>query len=255
MYLRLEGLVLRETEYADSDKLLTVLTREHGKMTLRARGVRRRNSLIRSACQLLTYSEFTIFEYRGFSAINEAEPKEMFLELRADLERLSLASYFAQVAEVVSQEDSPNGQLLSLVLNSMYALGKLCRPQTLVKSAFEIRTACIAGYAPMLDGCVICGNSQPDRFNVSHGVLQCERCRSEELGGLRLPVGPGSLAALRYLVGCDASRLFSFSLSGRAEKELNDLTETYLLSQLERGFYTLDFYKSLLLPDSGFSAD
>ena len=247
MYLKLEGLVLRETEYSDADKLLSVLTREHGKATLRARGVRRKNSPLRGACQLLTYAEFTVFEYRGFSTINEAEPKEMFMGLRSDLELLSLASYFAQVAEVVSQEDSPNGQLLSLTLNSLYALSSLRRPQNLVKAAFELRTACLAGYEPTLDGCAVCGNQEPDRFNVSHGALQCAGCESPELDGLRLPVSPGSLAALRYLAFCDASRLFSFTVSGAAEKELCDLTETYLLTQLERGFYTLDFYKSLLL--------
>jgi len=247
MYLKLEGLVLRETEYADADKLLTVLTREHGKMTLRARGVRRKTSPCKSACQLLTFSEFTVFEYRGRATINEAEPKEMFLGLRSDLELLSLASYFAQVAEVVSQEDSPNGQLLSLTLNSLYALSRLRRPQALVKAAFELRVACLAGYEPTLDGCVLCGAEEPDRFNLSHGVLQCAGCESPELDGLRLPVGPASLAALRYLTGCDASRLFSFSLGGAAEKELSDIAETYLLTQLERGFSTLDFYKSLLL--------
>ena len=52
---------------------------------------------------------------------------------------------------------------------------------------------------------------------------------------------------MRYLVSCDAKRLFAFRLEGRAVKELCDLAETYLQTQLERGFYTLDFYKSLLM--------
>lgn len=245
MYLKTEGLVLRETEYKDADKLLTVLTKDRGQLTLRARGVRSRNSKLKSGCQLLAYAEFTIFEGRSGMTVDEAVPIELFLPLRQDIEILSLASYFAQVAEVLSQEDEPNPSLLSLCLNSMYALSKLRRPQMLVKAAFELRAACLAGYEPMLEGCAVCGSPEPSRFDVSGGVLQCAWCLLPGEHGLRMPIQPGTLAAMRYIVGCDLKRLFSFQLSDAALKELGDLAETYLLTQLERGFFTLDFYKSL----------
>lgn len=247
MYLKTDGLVLREVPYNDTDKLLTVLTRDHGKMTLRARGVNRKKSQLVPACQLLAFSEFTVFENRGFHTINEAQTKTMFLGLRSDLELLSLASYFAQVAEVLSQEDFPNPQLLSLTLNAMYALETLKKPQLLVKAAFELRAACLAGYTPQLSGCAVCGNTAPDRFNVRHGILQCAACQSADMDGLRMPVDQGLLMAMHYVVLSEASRLFSFSLSDEALRCLSELTETYLATQLERGFYTLDFYKSLFL--------
>lgn len=245
MFLKTDGLVVRQVNYKDNDQILTVLTKEHGLMTLKARGVRSRSSRLKGACQLLAYSEFTVFENRGFHTIDEANAIQMFPELRTDIELLSLASYFAQVAEVLSQEDMPNPELLSLTLNALYALcRRLCTPE-LVKAAFELRAACLGGYTPELSGCAICGDPEPDRFDVRGGILCCASCSAGE--GLRLPVSPGSLAAMRYLVSCDAKRLFSFRLEGRAVKELCDLTEAYLQTQLERGFYTLDFYKSLLM--------
>ena len=245
MFLKTDGLVVRQVNYTDNDQILTVLTKEHGLMTLKARGVRSRSSRLKGACQLLAYSEFTVFENRGFHTIDEANAIQMFPELRTDIELLSLASYFAQVAEVLSQEDMPNPELLSLTLNALYALcRRLCTPE-LVKAAFELRAACLGGYTPELSGCAVCGDPEPDRFDVRGGILCCASCSAGE--GLRLPVSPGSLAAMRYLVSCDAKRLFSFRLEGRAVKELCDLTETYLQTQLERGFYTLDFYKSLLM--------
>ena len=245
MFLKTDGLVVRQVNYKDNDQILTVLTKEHGLMTLKARGVRSRSSRLKGACQLLAYSEFTVFENRGFHTIDEANAIQMFPELRTDIELLSLASYFAQVAEVLSQEDMPNPELLSLTLNAFYALcRRLCTPE-LVKAAFELRAACLGGYTPELSGCAICGDPEPDRFDVRGGILCCASCSAGE--GLRLPVSPGSLAAMRYLVSCDAKRLFAFRLEGRAMKELCDLTETYLQTQLERGFYTLDFYKSLLM--------
>ena len=169
----------------------------------------------------------------------------MFPELRSDIELLSLASYFAQAAEVLSQEDAGRGEVLSLTLNALYALAKLRKPQDLVKAAFELRLACIGGYEPDLTGCAVCGRADCGRFLVSGGCLQCLECGLGE--GLSLPVSAGCLAAMRYITGCDAKRLFSFSLDGPARKELADAAETYLVTQLERGFYTLDFYKSLLL--------
>ena len=245
MFLKTDGLVVRQVNYKDNDQILTVLTKEHGLMTLKARGVRSRSSRLKGACQLLAYSEFTVFENRGFHTIDEANAIQMFPELRTDIELLSLASYFAQVAEVLSQEDMPNPELLSLTLNALYALcRRLCTPE-LVKAAFELRAACLGGYTPELSGCAVCGDPEPDRFDVRGGILYCASCSAGE--GLRLPVSPGSLAAMRYLVSCDAKRLFSFRLEGRAVKELCDLAETYLQTQLERGFYTLDFYKSLLM--------
>ena len=65
MYLTTKGLVLRVTDYNDRDALLTLLTPEYGKLTVKARGLRRKNSPLVAPCQLLSYGEFTLFEYRG----------------------------------------------------------------------------------------------------------------------------------------------------------------------------------------------
>ena len=245
MYFKTEGLVLRETEYRDADKLLTVLTKDRGQLTLRARGVRSRNSKLKSGCQLLAYAEFTVFDGKNTMTVDEAVPIELFLPLRQDIELLSLASYFAQAAEVLSQEDEHNSDLLSLCLNCLYGLSKLQKPQLLVKAAFELRAACIAGYEPMLAGCSVCGNPQPDRFLMSDGMLRCSACLLPGEESLRLPVIPGTLAAMRYIVSCDLKRLLSFKLGDDSLRQLSGLTETYFLTQLERGFFTLDFYKSL----------
>ena len=245
MYYKTEGIVLRETPYRDADKILTVLTRDSGKITLKARGVRKNTSQLKSACQLLAYSEFLYQDYGGYFTVKEATCREMFEELSRDVEKISLAFYFAQVAEVLSEEDSPNPALLSLLLNSLYVLAKKDLPQLLVKTAFEWRMACLSGYEPDLGGCAVCGNETPDRFNVRGGVLQCRGCLQEDLPGLRMPIGPGALSALRYIVYCDEKKLFSFRLGDAALRELSGISETYLMTQLERSFSTLDLYKSL----------
>lgn len=247
MYLTVRGLVLRLTDYNDRDTLVTLLTADHGRMTVKARGLRRKNSPLIGPCQLLAYGEYTLFEYRGMYTINEAASLELFRDLRKSLSKLSLGTYMAQVCEVISQEDLPSPELLSLLLNCLYGLSKLDVSEAMVKSVFEFRCACLAGYMPELQGCISCGNPMPERFDVSAGHLECVRCRSRESDGIRMPVTQGLLSALRYIAFCDSKRLFSFSLSEDVMEMLSQLTETYLITQLERSFSTLDFYKSLLI--------
>ena len=247
MYLTIQGIVLRVTDYNDRDALLTVLSRNHGKLTIKARGLRRKNSPLIAPCQLLAYGEFTLFEYRGQYTINEAHSLELFQPLRRDLTKLSLGTYFAQVAELISQEDLPNPELQSLLLNCLFALSKLNVSEMLVKAVFELRIACLAGYTPDLFGCHICGSQNPDRFDLSAGQLECRGCRNGESVGIRMPVTPAILEAMRYISLCDPKRLFGFQIGEETQEMLSALTEAYLSTQLERGFSALDFYKSLLI--------
>ena len=247
MYLTIQGLVLRVTAYNDTDALLNVLTHTHGSITVKARGLKRKNSPLTAACQLLSFSEFTLFENRGYYTINECKPIEMFRPLRKDLQKLSLGTYFAQVAQVLCQEDLPNPDLLSLVLNSLFALSKLDLNEPVVKAVFELRCACLAGYTPDLGGCHQCGSINPDRFDLSAGVLECSACRSRESNGIRMPINLGALEAMRYICNCDKKQLFSFQIGGDSLRLLSQITESYLTTQLERSFSTLDFYKTLLL--------
>ena len=246
MYLTIQAIVLRVTDYNDRDALLTVLTRNHGKLTVKARGLRRKNSPLIAPCQLLAFGEFTLFEYKGQYTINEAHSIELFQNLRRDLTKLSLGTYFAQAADVLSQEDLPNPELQSLLLNCLFALSKLNEPEEKVKAVFELRAASLAGYMPDLFGCHICGCQDPDKFDISEGMLECTGCRTLG-GGIRMPVTPGVVEAMRYICLCEPKKLLSFQIGEQNLELLGNLTEAYLTTQLERGFSTLDFYKSLLI--------
>lgn len=248
MYLTIQGLVLRVTPYNDTDALLTVLSRDRGKLTVKARGLRRKNSPLVAPCQLLAFGEFVLFEYRDLFVINEAQTIELFQNLRKDLQKLSLGTYFAQTAEVLSQEDMPNPELLSLVLNCLYALSKLDVAEDQIKAVFELRSACLSGYTPDLSSCHRCGNRRPDCFDIAAGRLECAGCRDPFSDGIRMPVTPAVLDCMRYICYCDPKQLFSFEAGAATLYMLSGITESYLTTQLERSFSALDFYKSLLNP-------
>ena len=248
MLLTTQGIVLREVNYKEADKILTVLTRDFGKRTVKARGCRRKNSRLTAGSQLLVYSEMTIHERGEFLTLNEADPQQQFWSVRQDLELLALASYFAEVTENACQEGEESSELLSLLLNCLYALDTLKKPKELVKAAFELRRLALTGYEPLLDGCAVCGLPEPEnpRLHLSQGVLHCARCKGQVGPGVSMPLSPAALAAARHIVLGNPKKLFSFSLGPESMALLGDAAEAFLMTQHERGFRTLDYYKQLL---------
>lgn len=247
MHLTAKALVLREVNYKESDKILTVLTAEEGKLTLSARGCRKKGSPLAAAAQLLVWSEMTLYEYQGRWAIKEAVTERQFTPVRSDLEKLALASYFAEVAETLAEEGQPEPELLSLTLNCLHALEKLNLPLRHIKAAFEWKAMALAGYEPMAEGCAVCGCEPPEepRIHLGEGVIHCAACRSEVGDGISMPLSNPALAALRHIIWGDPKRLFSFRIDETSLRQLGDASEAYLMTRLERGFRTLDFFKSL----------
>lgn len=238
------GLVLRETVTRDADKILTVLTPDRGRLSVIARGARRKGSRVAAACQLLAYSEMTLYERGQWTMLDAANTIELFAGLRQDLTALSLAAYFAELTEAVA--DGCGGDVLPLLLNALYALSALRKPPQLVKPAFQLRLMALAGYEPMAEACALCGAPEPENpmLDVVHGVVHCGKCR--EKGGLSLPLTASGLAALRYVLYGDPRRLYSFSLPPEGLRALNHAADAYVSAQLERSFRTLDYYKTIL---------
>lgn len=246
MHMTTTGIVLREVNYKESDKILTVLTRDGGKLTVNARGCRRKNSPIAAPSQLLCYSELTLYEYQSRWSLKEGEILREWRGVRGDLDQLSLATWFAELTEALTAEDVPAPELLRLLLNSLYALDELQKPLKLVKAAFELKMMALAGYEPMLMCCAVCGGevSEP-RFHLSQGALHCPHCR-EKLGpGISMPLDAPALAAMRHVLYGEEKKLFSFRIPESSLNKMSAVTEAYVLTQLERGFRSLDFYKQM----------
>ena len=245
-YIVARGIVLRETETKETDKILTVLTGKCGKIPVIARGARRKSCKYAACAQSLAYSEWTLYQKGDWYYANEGSTLELFNGLRKDLDAMALGFYFAELTEAVTAEDTPAPELLRHLLNGLYALAALGKPTALVKPAFELKLLCLAGYEPLADSCAYCGNPDPEQpmLDVVQGVLRCGTCGVQERS-LSMPLCPSSLAALRHIVYGDPKRLYSFTLGEKALKRLSDAAEAFAAAQLERGFRTLDFYKSL----------
>ena len=247
MYRETLGLVLRETEYKESSRILTVLTATEGKITVQARGAKRKGSKVAAATQLLSFSEMTLFTQKDRYTLTEARSVELFRGLREDIGKLALGSYFAELLDNLSDEDAPNPEMLSLGLNALYALSEGLRSDAVIKAAFELRLMCLAGFEPLLDACAVCGRAEPEVpvLSLLGGTLFCAGCRPEDAGE-SLTLSKGTLDAMRHITRVDPKKLYAFRVGETTERQLSRVCESYLLTQLGRGFGTLDFYRSIV---------
>ena len=247
MHQETDGLVLRETRYKDADKILTLLTRDHGKLTVSARGALKPKYKNAASTQVLAYSRFQLFNYKDRWQLQDASLYDAWLPLRTDLDRVSLGYYAAELCEAVAQEGVAAPELLTLLGLMLHRLGARADDINAVKAAYELRLMALSGYEPDVRDCVVCGTGNPlqPRLHALEGALHCADCRAKMPEGLSLPLSADSLAALRYVLQADVRKLFSFELRAEDARLLARTAEVFTLTQLERGFNTLEFYKRI----------
>jgi len=242
MQMNTDGLVIRENATGENDRIITILTKEYGIVRAFANGARRIKSRSQCATQLLSYSRFSIYKSKENFIIDEAQSIEIFFKLRADIERLSLAQYFCELAGELAPEMDEAEDYLKLMLNSLHFLANSTRPQLLLKALTELRMLCLAGYMPDLTACENCGKFEDTLmyFEKENGRLFCSSC-----GGAGVSAGLGVITAMRHICYSDPVKLYAFSLPDDALQQLSLITEGYLAAHVTRKFKTLSFYNSL----------
>lgn len=262
----INGVILRETPIGDYDKIMTVLTAEHGKISVFAKGAKRLKSPLFTPTQLYSYAEMTLYKSQTIYYIRSGTLLENFYHMRDTLDGTALAGYISDAACDIALEEQPEGKLLRLVLNCFYAIARKIKPLNQIKAVFELRAVAESGFMPNLVGCAGCGKADLDTyyFDVSGGLFRCEDCfrisqsemenaasRQSEAdaiyhtGQLIALLSPSVFAAMRYTVYAKLERIFAFELENDALREFSSVCEKYLLCHLERNFSTLDFYHSV----------
>ncbi len=256
-----DALIIREVAYDDNDKMLTLLTPEYGRVGVMAKGARSMRSGLMTASQLYSWGNYEIYTRGDRHWLREAALIEPFYGLRNDLGRISLAAYICDVTYDATGEQMAADDVLRVVLNTLYALSHELASPHLIKAAFELQIAAMSGFLPDLDGCVVCEAEETEGMylDVMNGRLICAACMQKDAAAQRrpdpayeieptrifLPIPRGALAAMRYILSAPVKRLFSFRLDAGDEADFSRACESYLLNHFERGFASLDFYRSI----------
>lgn len=240
------GLVLRQVKLGEADQILTLLTPDLGVISASAKGSLRLKNKLFSACGHFSYSEFVLTSGRSHYFVDDAQVKKVFHGVSASVEGLALASYMAEIAMELSPAPPEAEAQLRLLLNCLYMICEKKRPWRQLKTIYELRALCLAGYMPDVLACSGCGRYDGGEFyfDPAEGRLLCADCARREQ---HLPnLDAGALYALRHICLAEDNRLFAFTLAESSLKALGRTAEQYLLTHLEHGLKSLDFLKTVL---------
>lgn len=240
------GLVIREQSIGESDKLITVLTAKYGLVRAFSRGAKKTKSKKLAATSLLAYGDFTFVKTKDAFSVEDALVKEVFFELREDVEKMALAQYFCELANEFCEEDFEAEEVLRLILNGIWLLKSGKKKPDFIKAVTELRLMSLSGYMPDLVGCEQCGAYETDKmyFVPESGKIYCEECAPS---GFNYRVSASVIQAMRYVTLSDFEKIFSFVLNDESQKVFGKVSEAYLLQKTQRKFNTLDFYRVLTL--------
>lgn len=246
MRLQTDGLVIKTRNIGEADRLITILTRDHGIINAFVRGARKMKGRMVSSTQQFAYARFVLFCGKDAFVADEAEAIRIFFRFGGDdgIEKISLAYYFAELALALAPQGDNAEGFLRLMLNSLSFLADGSRQPGLLKAVLELRFLSMAGYMPNLLACEECGSFVTDvmYFLPESGSLYCADCPRPN-GSIE--ASRGVVTAMRHIIYSEFEKLFRFSLSPESEKQLTYITEKYLFTQTQRHFQTLDFYKTV----------
>ena len=265
MVFATDGIVTRVTDHGASDKIINIITPEYGRIGVFVKGGRSPGGKTTAISQLFTYGNFEIYKKNSAYWLRGGEVINPFYDLSIEIAGLALATYLCDLANELTDEGDTdeNREILRLLLNSLYLIGRRKKDKAIIKSVFELRVAAISGYCPEVSYCAYCKEPNPDLtyLDVMGGKLICTDFMSkrgkkadiskefEDLpeASIICPISASALAAMRYIIYSPQDKIFSFNL--KDESDLHDLTkacETYILSHIGRSFDSLDFYRSVI---------
>jgi DNA repair protein RecO (recombination protein O) len=232
---RVSAIVLKRREMGEADRLLTVLTRDRGKLTLLAKGVRRPASRKAGHIEPFTHVDLLVAKGKSLDLITQAETLEAHRHLREDLWCSSWAYYVAELADAFVRDEDPHELLFDLVLET---LGRLDRGEEaeLAVRYCELHLLALAGYQPQLFRCVQCEEllkPETNFLSLERGGALCPQHGAHQAGTMVLPLPV--LKVLRFLQTRSWGQVSRLRPSPEVSRQVEALLAQYIAYHLERG--------------------
>jgi DNA repair protein RecO (recombination protein O) len=229
-----EGVVLRVQKLGEADRIITLLTKRHGRVRAVAKGVRRTRSKFGATVEPFSHVDLQLFAGRNLDIVTQAESITSYGDgLVSDYGRYTAGTAVLETAErLTAEEGEPSLRLFLLTLGALRTLTE--RDPSLVLDAFLLRAMSVSGYAPALQDCARCAASGPHRsFSVPAGGVVCAACRPP---GAASP-NPAALLLMSSLLEGDWEA--AEATEPRARRDASGLVAAHLQWHLERGLRSL----------------
>jgi len=231
-----DAVVLRVQKLGESDRIVTMLTRRHGRVRAVAKGVRRTTSRFGARLEPFGHIDVQWIEGRSLHVVSQVEGLDLYgKRFLDDYPRYTAASAIVETAERLTPvEQEPSLRLFLLTMGALRVLAEGGHAGTLVLDEYQLRAMGLAGWAPALRECAVCGTPGPHRaFSVPAGGCVCPDCRPP---GAARPA-PATVELMAALVEGDWARADASEPGPRTEA--SGLVAAHLQWHLERGLRSL----------------
>ncbi len=249
-----EGIVLRSRNLGEADKILTLFTREEGKVQAAANGARRPRSALAAATQPFTHGFMLCFRGRGLDRLSQCEIRESFAGLREDLVKAAYATYFAELIDGFTRERDRQPDIFLLLLAIQHMLQAGSDPEVTAR-IFELRLLTLAGFRPELERCASCDRevggetgatpkaARLGGFSPTAGGILCDDCAPPDETAFTVP--PGAVESAKFLMTADLRKAIALKLPPTVAGPLERMTADYIQHHLERPLKSLAFLREV----------
>ncbi|MBM4762327.1 DNA repair protein RecO [Bacillus sp. B15-48] len=225
MLEKCEGIVIRNTDYAESNKIVTLYTREWGKVGVMARGAKKPNSRLTAVTQPFTYGIFLIQRGRGLGTLQQGDIISSMRSIREDIFLTAYASYVIDLTDKGTEEKRPNPFLFELLHQTLQYMNDGYDLEILV-NIYEMKMLNVLGLYPVLNQCVNCGHTDGTfSFSIREGGILCHRCL--KIDPYHIKVSQSVVRLLKLFYFLDLSRLGNISVKPETKAQLSQVITAY----------------------------
>lgn len=242
---RTEAIILRRRNFGEADRLLTLYSRDRGKIRVIAKGARKPQSRKTGHVELFMRTRFLIAEGRNLDLITQAEMVEAYPAVREDLVRTTYAAYAVELLDNFTPDEDKNPQLYDLLADALRWFAVSAQP-LLVARYYELRLLQLAGFRPQLFQCIGCDEviaEQDQRFSAELGGLLCPGCEAADRHAQ--PLSAAAVKVLRYLQSRSWDTVHQLRLRRDLHAELERIMHYYITYLLERELKSTEFLNRL----------
>jgi DNA repair protein RecO (recombination protein O) len=250
MLQKCEGIVIRTTDYGETNKIVTIYTREWGKIGVMARGAKKPNSRLSSISQLFTHGYFLIQRGSGLGSLQQGEIISSMRSIGEDIFLTAYASYIAELTDKVTEEKKPNPFHFELLFQTLNYMNEGYEPDILM-NIYEMKMLNVMGLYPILNQCSVCGGTDGHfSFSIREGGFICHRCLDKDPYHFKL--SPATVKLLRLFYFFDLSRLGNISVKEETKTELKNVITAYyeeysgLYLKTKKFLNSMDHFRNLL---------
>jgi DNA repair protein RecO (recombination protein O) len=241
-----DAIVLKRLDYGESDRILTLLTREQGKLAAIAKGARKGKARATGSLDLFARSRMMLAKGRNLDVVAQVERRGDVSHISGDLQRTAYACLVTEVVDKVLEDRHPVDDVFDLVVTTLDRLNQLDRLPRADASWFLMRILDLLGYQPQLEDCAGCGrplSPAPAWFSPLLGGVLCAQCGSHDQAGSTL--SSNGIKVLRLMASADGELYDRLRMQTELLNEIEQALEAQLEYHLDRHLKSLEFLRSI----------